>query len=133
MTQNEIWNLFEYMRRSVINHDLTSPYSPHDIDLNPIETGTAILLWYNKEGRLHRKDGPAKIFPDGTRAWYLDGELHREDGPAIIWFNDDKDWFIRGEAVATYWFLQKQLDCGDEQILMLRLKYGEIIKRGSLK
>lgn len=35
-------------------------------------------------GRLHREDGPAIEYPDGSEEWHLNGEIHREDGPALI-------------------------------------------------
>ena len=51
--------------------------------------------WYNKNYRLHREDGPAIEYADGTKAWYLNGKMHREDGPA---FEDDsyKAWYLNG-------------------------------------
>lgn len=45
-------------------------------------------------GELHRVDGPAVEWADGSRKWYLDGELHREDGPAIEWANGSKLWYL---------------------------------------
>ena len=47
-------------------------------------------------GNFHREDGPAIIFPSGTKKWLLNGELHREDGPAIEWANGYKEWYLRG-------------------------------------
>ena len=29
-------------------------------------------FWFNN-GKLHREDGPAIIFPDGTQFWYING------------------------------------------------------------
>lgn len=42
------------------------------------------IRWY-KEGTkiLHRKDGPAIKYVNGSTVWYLNGEFHRTDGPAI--------------------------------------------------
>lgn len=34
--------------------------------------------------QLHREDGPAEIFKDGTQKWFQNGVLHREDGPAFV-------------------------------------------------
>jgi hypothetical protein len=33
---------------------------------------------------LHREDGPAVIWPHGTKEWYQNGVLHREDRPAVV-------------------------------------------------
>ena len=41
--------------------------------------------WRDKEGRTHRLNGPAFIFANGDRSWYRHGKIHRDDGPARIW------------------------------------------------
>lgn len=46
-----------------------------------------------KNGYLHRSDGPAGIYPDGTKHWFLEGMLHREDGPAVVSKNGNI-WFL---------------------------------------
>lgn len=46
--------------------------------------------WLN--GKLHRTDGPAMECPDGSKFWYLDGLRHRTNGPAIEWAGGDKYW-----------------------------------------
>jgi hypothetical protein len=53
-------------------------------------------FWYlNNE--LHREDGPAVIYVDGTQVWHLNGKMHREDGPAIIYADGAQEWFINGK------------------------------------
>jgi hypothetical protein len=75
-------------------------------------------FWRNDSGELHREDGPAiewddgskewwvngKLHrdyyptierPDGYRGWFRDGKRHREDGPAIENGNS-KSWYIDG-------------------------------------
>jgi len=39
-----------------------------------------IIEWRDGEGRLHRDDGPAAIYPDGRRLWFLEGVKVREEG-----------------------------------------------------
>lgn len=46
----------------------------------------------NEKGHLHREDGPAVEYADGSQSWYLYGELHRTDGPALVYANGDKKW-----------------------------------------
>jgi hypothetical protein len=54
--------------------------------------------WRDKEGRLHRLDGPAVTHADGDRSWYTHGKLHRDDGPALDWPSEGiKQWFKNGE------------------------------------
>ena len=50
----------------------------------------------NKDGRLHRKNGPAVIWDDGDKEWFLNGEHHRADGPALILGKGYKEWFLNG-------------------------------------
>ena len=53
-------------------------------------------LWY-KGDKLHRADGPALIWPDGTKEWYKEGKLHREDGPAAIYPDGRQYWYKEGK------------------------------------
>lgn len=50
------------------------------------------VFWINKDGKLHRDNGPAVIWYTGIKEWYKNGLRHREDGPAII--NDVTDEFL---------------------------------------
>jgi len=45
---------------------------------------------------LHRKDGPAVEWKDGSKFWYLEGQRHREDGPAQDFYNGFKNWYLNG-------------------------------------
>ena len=48
---------------------------------------------------LHRDDGPAIIYANGTKAWFQHGMRHREDGPAYIGHDGRKVWFLYDKAV----------------------------------
>ena len=61
--------------------------------------------WY-LNGKLHREDGPAIEYANGTRFWFLNDNCHREDGPAIecsdgrrFWYLNDKRHREDGPAV----------------------------------
>jgi len=56
--------------------------------------------WY-QHGKLHRVDGPAIECPDGTKWWYQHGNCHRDDGPAIEWANGSKKWWFDGREINT--------------------------------
>ena len=58
---------------------------------------TILKEYRNSEGKLHRENGPAVEWANGTKAWYVNDELHREDGPAIEWASGAKEWWINGE------------------------------------
>ena len=53
--------------------------------------------WRNLEGLLHRIDGPAVEWSDGSKEWYVNGEWHRIDGPAVVRRNEYKTWWVNGQ------------------------------------
>ena len=54
------------------------------------------IKWTDKNGKLHRDDGPAVIKADGTQEWYQHDELHRDDGPAVIKAYRTQEWYQLG-------------------------------------
>ena len=80
-------------------------------------------------GRLHREDGPAVIYPDGGKEWWYEGQLHRNDGPAVIKYYQWRDyglrWFYHGKELRSYIHWLYQTDKTDEEIVFLKLKYGD--------
>ena len=52
-----------------------------------------------RNGKLHRENGPAMIWSDGTEEWYQNDELHREDGPAFTKPDGTEIWWWEGENV----------------------------------
>jgi len=51
-------------------------------------------------GLLHREDGPALEYTNGSTLWYHHGALHRLDGPAEEWVNGYKYWWYQGERIS---------------------------------
>jgi len=51
------------------------------------------------DGKLHREDGPAIEYTDGTKYWYKYGLYHREEGPAIEYANGSKYWYLEGKQL----------------------------------
>jgi hypothetical protein len=86
-------------------------------------------IWKNQQGLLHREDGPAVVYSDGTREWYRNDQLHREDGPAVVfpdgrkyWYRNDRrhredgpaiiypngrKWYLHGEQLSEEEFLRR--------------------------
>ena len=52
--------------------------------------------YYNKAGQLHRINGPAIEYADGTKCWYQNSLIHRTDGPAIEYADGEKWWYQNG-------------------------------------
>jgi len=53
-------------------------------------------MWLLPNGLLHRLDGPAAEYPNGSKSWVRNGNLHRTDGPAMISWNGEKSWWLKG-------------------------------------
>ena len=53
--------------------------------------------WRNDKGLLHRIDGPACEFANGTNYWYVNGKQHHLDGPAMEWSDGEKRWYVNGK------------------------------------
>lgn len=54
------------------------------------------IKWYNEDGQYHKEDGPAIVYSNGDKFWYINGDLHREDGPAVKFINGYNRWWING-------------------------------------
>ena len=54
-------------------------------------------FYYNNAGELHRDDGPAVEWVDGSKGWFQNGQYHRTDGPAIERADGSKEWFQNGQ------------------------------------
>ena len=65
------------------------------------------LCYYNKNDQLHRTEGPAVIWADGTKLWYQNGLRHRTDGAAAEWASGDKFWYINGVRLSEAEFNQR--------------------------
>lgn len=65
-----------------------------------------LIRWVLPNGDLHREDGPAVVYKDGTgEEWYWCGKRHRVDGPAAILTHRQEYW-IRGEVLTYEEFLR---------------------------
>jgi hypothetical protein len=84
------------------------------------------VSWEDDDGKLHREDGPAAIYADGSKAWAIHGLYHRVDGPAIQYSTGQTEWRINGKrhrlgapAVTTedgdkeYWVNGRQFTEGE--------------------
>lgn len=80
---NDAMNIFELYTESV-----------EQPQMHVNEHGTKI--WSLKSGTMHRDDGPAVVFPDGSKQWRRLNALHRTDGPAVENADGSKQWWIDG-------------------------------------
>jgi len=52
--------------------------------------------WVLPNSSLHREDGPAVEFSNGSKQWWINGYLHKEDGPAVEHTDGYKGWYLNG-------------------------------------
>ena len=64
----------------------------HREDGPALEFANGSKEWF-LNGKRHRTDGPAMETPEGDKSWIVNGKMHREDGPALIRANGDKEWY----------------------------------------
>jgi hypothetical protein len=56
-----------------------------------------VTKWYNRSNELHRENGPAEEYANGSKFYYINGKLHREDGPAVESAYGDKEYYINNK------------------------------------
>ena len=63
--------------------------------------------YYNSADQLHRENGPAIEYADGTKCWYQNGLLHRTDGPTIEYPDGSKWWYLNDRPLTEAEFNQR--------------------------
>ena len=72
-----------------------------------VEVDSSGTRWYyNSAGQLHRDEGPAVEWNNGTKSWYQNGNRHRTDGPAVEYASGGKVWYINGKRLTEAEFNQ---------------------------
>ena len=59
------------------------------------EDGT--VRYYNADGNFHNPHGPAVVWDNGDKAYYINGKPHNPDGPAVVWTKGGKSYYINGK------------------------------------
>lgn len=62
---------------------IDSPHRSHDFHLD-------------LDNNLHCDDGPAVLYHDGGREWWIHGQKHREGGPAVVHPAGGEEWWWKG-------------------------------------
>lgn len=76
----------------------------HRVDGPAVELANGDKFWY-LNGKCHREDGPAIEYASGNKSWWINDRRHREDGPALEWANGDKEWWVNGRRLTISEFL----------------------------
>lgn len=104
-------NFFDEVHAGELLDDVSFVDYERNGKLHRMDGPASVYSSGNKEwfvnNRLHRIDGPAIEYADGSKVWYNDGKQHRTDGPAYEWSNGSKEWYLNGvqmtEAEFTEW------------------------------
>ena len=63
----------------------------HTVSNGPMQICT------NDQNEIHRTDGPAVIWANGSQEWFENGKCHRTDGlPAVIYADGGQAWYHNG-------------------------------------
>jgi hypothetical protein len=58
------------------------------------------IFYYNKDGAVHNRNGPAKIWlVNGIKEYFINGYRSREDGPAVEYSDREKRWYLNGKLL----------------------------------
>ena len=65
------------------------------------------------------------IDEDGDAVWRLPNrKIHRTDGPAVEYENGTKQWRLHGKYLLFDQWLEANTEISDEEKVMLKLQYG---------
>jgi hypothetical protein len=86
-------------------------------------------IWLNAYGYFHRLDGPAIEWTDGRKSWHVGGNQNISlyellDGVKASAYNI---WRINDVRYTNFKEFQAAGRLTDEAMMVLRLKYGEIV------
>jgi hypothetical protein len=85
-----------YYKDGTTSSKYDSSKEVHRTDGPAVEYADGTKAWYI-DGKQHRIDGPAAEYSDGRKCWFTCGRLHRVDGPAVEYTDGDKSWYIDDE------------------------------------
>jgi hypothetical protein len=94
----------------------------HRTDGPAIEWANGTKEWW-LNGKRHRIDGPAVEYADGTKLWYLNDKLHRVDGPAIEWVNGNKEWWNNDKKISREEVDKLRCQCLMKSLMINRRSY----------
>lgn len=108
MSEQEVFDALKY-RIEVTNAGTRRYYNNagelHRDDGPAVEYADGSKAWF-QNGKRHRIGGAAAEYTDGCKAWYQNGQCHRTDGHAIEWWDGDKAWYINGVEMSEAEFNQ---------------------------
>ncbi len=79
------------------------------------------------------KEYTVKVCDNGDRYWYLNGEIHREDGPAIEYADGSKRWWLNGINYTEEEFIKKTTKVTELTLDEIAEKFGISVDKLKIK
>jgi len=57
------------------------------------------IIYTNASGEIHNPNGPAFIWANGCKAYWIKGQMHNPNGPAIVYPDGEKSYYINGKKL----------------------------------
>jgi hypothetical protein len=99
----------------------------HRLDGPACEYADGSREWWVNDKR-HHLDGPACEYADGSRWWLVDGKLHRLDGPAYEGADGTREWWIEGAELTEQEFLARTQPAQEITIAEIEKLIGHRVK-----
>lgn len=101
----------------------------HRLDGPAIEYIDGSNVWY-QNGELHRLNSPAIEYASGTKYWYQNDKLHRLDGPAVECADGVNEWYIDGVKFTEAQFKRKiaSMNCKEMTLAEIEKLLGHKVK-----
>ena len=59
-----------------------------------------MIIYLKKDTHIwHNPYGPAHMYEDRYKAYYIENKCHRLDGPAVIWSDGEEQYWINNEEL----------------------------------
>ena len=111
----------EVNKRGTVHYFKKGTDQLHRLDGPAIEYVDGTNIWY-QNGKRHRLDGPAIEYADGDKIWYQNDKCHRLDGPAIEYANGSNEWFIEGKKYTEAQFNKKTASLNTKEMTIAEIK-----------
>ena len=88
-------------------------------DLDKYENEDGDIIYFKKDSNIiHNSYGPAIIWKNGYKEYFIYGKRHRLDGPAVIYPNGEECYYINNQSLS-----KKKFELHPERLKYLGKEY----------
>ena len=93
-------------------------------DLDKYQYNNGDIIYYKKYTKIkHNSYGPAMLYVNGCKVYYINDKYHRLDGPAILWSSFRGSYYINGEFLT-----KEEFEKHPERLKFLGKEYLIVLK-----